>query len=78
MIEQLIIAITGPLSIWWVNDPRRSYRRLACVIALVGQPAWLYAAYIAEQWGILPVELLYLAAWVKGFHQQWFKGEQNG
>lgn len=72
-IDQLFIVVTGPLSIWLVNDERVSYRRWACIFALIGQPAWFYAAWIAGQWGIFAVDFMYLYGWWKGFTIHWLK-----
>jgi hypothetical protein len=71
MIDQIIIFITGPLSIWLANDPRPAYRKWACVVAMVGQPSWLYAAYVADQWGILITDVLFTLAWMRGVREHW-------
>jgi len=72
-MEQLAIAFTGCIAIWFVNDKRQSYQKLASVFGLAGQPFWFYSAYVTEQWGILALTLVYTASWAKGFYNNWIK-----
>jgi len=69
--DQIIIAITGSLASWMIHDDRKRWRLWACILALVGQPAWFYAAFIAHQWGILAMDLVWSVGWVKGFWKNW-------
>ena len=71
LIAQAIILVTGPLSVWLVNDERPEFRRWASAAALIGQPAWFYAAWIAGQWGIFIVDVLFTLGWWKGFRNYW-------
>jgi hypothetical protein len=73
IIDQLIIAATGPISIWLVNDERTNYRKWGTALALASQPAWVWAAIEAGQWGILFIELFYIYGWYRGFRNQWLK-----
>jgi len=65
--DQIIIAITGGLSSWMIHDTRKKVRFYACLLALIGQPAWFYAAYVANQWGILAMDVIYTMAWIRGY-----------
>ena len=67
MLDQLIILLTGPLSVYWANDKRETYRKFAATLALLGQPAWFYAAWIARQWGIFILDIFYVYAWYRGY-----------
>lgn len=66
-IDQWIIAITGCSSSWLIHDPRKQYRLAACVMAIIGQPFWFYAAIVAHQWGILAMDVIYTLGWIRGY-----------
>ncbi len=70
-MEQLAIALTGGVAIWLANDRRESWRKWACIFGLAGQPFWFYSAFVAEQWGILALTLVYTGAWLKGVRNGW-------
>ena len=70
-LDQWMIAVTGGLSIWMITDDKRSYRLMACVFALLGQPFWFWAAYKAQQWGIFAIDVVYTAGWIKGLLKNW-------
>jgi hypothetical protein len=71
MIDQIGIALTGVTAIFLTQSKHESRRRFACIFGMLGQPFWFWAAYSAEQWGILILNFLYAAAWAKGVHQHW-------
>jgi hypothetical protein len=71
MIEQIIITIGGFLAIWLSQSPHPRTQRWGPVIGLVSQPAWFYASYLAEQWGIFLLSIAYTAAWLRGFRNHW-------
>ncbi|RZA06439.1 MAG: hypothetical protein EOO68_04945 [Moraxellaceae bacterium] len=72
MLIQIIIALTGVISIWLSqdNNPRRKY---ACIIGLIGQPFWFYHTYTTQQWGIFLLSFFYTAAWMNGVYNYWIK-----
>lgn len=69
--DQLIIALTGSLAIWLVNDERESRRKWAGVVGLAGQPFWLYSTFAAEQWGMLFAAIAFTVSWWRGFWRCW-------
>jgi len=69
--DQIIIAITGCSSSWMIHSADRKVRKAACILALIGQPSWFYAAYDAQQWGILLMDFVYSAGWVRGAISNW-------
>lgn len=75
MIAQLLIVICGVSAVWLSQDERLERRRYACIFGLLGQPAWFYSAWTAQQWGIFFVCFLYAACWMKGFWQHWLKSK---
>lgn len=58
---------------WLSQHTKESYRRYACVVALISQPFWFYIAYSAQQWGVFALGVVYLAVWLKSFWQHWIK-----
>lgn len=73
MIDQVMIALTGVISIWLVNDHREGYRRFACLFGLAGQPFWFYSAISTEQWGVLALAVIYTLAWMRGVWVNWVR-----
>lgn len=73
MIEQYMIAGTGVTAIFLSQSVNAEYRRYACLFGLAGQPFWMYAAYTADQWGILVLTLFYTMAWMKGVKTHWIQ-----
>jgi hypothetical protein len=76
MIEQAAIALTGIVAIWLTQQSNDNWKKYACLFGLAGQPFWFYAAYTAEQWGILALTFFYTYSWLLGFKNNWIiKGE---
>ena len=71
MIEQAVIGVCGLTSVWLTNDHREPVRRWACVFGLAAQPAWFYATWQAEQWGIFALAFIYTLGWYRGFRHHW-------
>jgi hypothetical protein len=70
MIQGLIVVLSA-LAVWLVNQPRQDLARWGPVVGLASQPAWLYATWQAEQWGMFALSLFYGYAWGVGIHNQW-------
>lgn len=70
-IAQISILILGGAAIWLVGRRDRRVRRWGYVIGLISQPFWLYAAWKAQQWGILALSTWYLYAWADGIIENW-------
>lgn len=66
LIVQVIVLVSGSLSVWMTQSPSRALRRWACVVGIVGQPAWLAFTWSAGQWGMFAVSLVVTAAWLRG------------
>lgn len=71
MIEQIIIAVFGLGATWLSQDARLKWQRWACILGLVAQPAWFYATWKAEQWGIFVLAFFYTWAWARGVWNFW-------
>ena len=77
-LDQIGIALSGVIAVWLTQDKRESWRRWACIFGLLAQPSWFYAAWKAEQWGILAISTLYTYAWARGVRTHWLASERTG
>src|SRR6476620_6948040 len=77
-LDQIGIALSGVIAVWLTQDKRESWRRWACIFGMLGQPFWFYAAWKAEQWGILAISLLSTYAWARGIWTYWLATERAG
>lgn len=73
MIEQLLIAIFGVGAVFLSQRLEPTARRWAPVLGMASQPAWFYATWKAEQWGIFALSLLYTASWGMGIWNHWIR-----
>jgi hypothetical protein len=73
MIDQIIIAACGIASVWCSQASTDGVRRWACVAGLLAQPAWLYSAVGAQQWGVASLVLVYTAGWLHGVRIYWWR-----
>ena len=78
VLDQLGILVTGVIAVWLTQHKRESWRRWACIFGLLAQPFWFYAAWKAEQWGILAISTLYTYAWARGIWTHWLASERTG
>jgi len=78
VLDQLAILVTGVIAVWLTQHKRESWRRWACIFGLLAQPFWFYAAWKAEQWGILAISTLYTYAWARGIWTYWLASERIG
>ena len=78
VIDQLGILVTGVIAVWLTQHKRERWRRWACIFGLLAQPFWFYAAWKAEQWGILAISTLYTYAWARGIWTYWLASERTG
>lgn len=76
-MDQVIIVITGMLSIWLTQQHRESWKRYACIIGIIGQPFFLYATYTASQWGMLILTMFYTYSWGLGIYNNWFRSQHG-
>jgi len=72
-MDQIAIAVFGALAAWLSQTRTDRLRRWACVFGMLGQPAWFYAAWHAQQWGILVLCVIYCGAWMHGIWIHWIK-----
>ena len=48
-----------------------------CVIALLGQPFWLYTTWVNGQWGMFALAVIFVLSFAKGIWVRWPR-KQNG
>ena len=72
---QATICITGVVAIWLTQQHREAWKKYACFPGLIGQPFWIYAAYQADQWGILILAIGYAYVWWLGFKNNWLRSD---
>jgi hypothetical protein len=71
--DQITIAVLGAAAAWLSQERRLAWRRWGCIFGLLGQPAWFYAAWQAQQWGIFFVSVIYAGAWLRGLWVYWIR-----
>ena len=71
MLEQIAIAFTGATAVWLSQDTREEWRKWSSIFGMISQPFWFYSAYIAEQWGIFFLCMIYTVAWGRGIKNNW-------
>lgn len=76
MIAQLGIAIFGVLAIWLSQSRSYEARKWASVAGLISLPFGVWAAFEADQWGQVALNLACLVAWLRGIHTFWIKGAE--
>lgn len=71
--SQVCIALAGLIAVRLSQDLRANWRRWACIPGLLGQPGWLYSTWVAQQYGIFLVCILYTYIWGESFYKNWIK-----
>lgn len=65
-LVQAGIVLCSATAAWLVNQRSARLRGWAAVVGLCGQPLWFWAAWQAQQWGILALSGWYTLAWARG------------
>lgn len=73
MIDQIVIGVTGIISITITQLPYDKPKKYAPVIGLLSQPFWFYSSYTTELWGVFFLSFGYTAAWCLGFYNHWIR-----
>ena len=71
LLSQIWIGVFGVGVIFLIGIKNPQYRRFGYVAGLIGQPAWVYATYTAEQWPILALTAVYTFSWANGLRNNW-------
>jgi len=67
-IEQVIIAV---LSCFTITALTLRHHKLGCVVGLFGQPLWLRAMFVSEQYGMLLVSCWFTITYAIGIYKHW-------
>lgn len=70
-LVQIAITLLGPTAIWLSQSRSVRFQRWACIVGLVSQPFWFWAAWDSGQWGVFVVAVVCLLAWLKGLWVFW-------
>jgi len=70
---QLIIVLSGAITIAFLSTKQIQIRRWGFIIGLLFQPFWLYANYTAQQWGMFILSIWYLICFIEGIHTHFIK-----
>lgn len=64
IISQVMIAVTGIISVYAVASLKPKMRMYAGISGLIGEPFWLMTAYNNDQWGVGLLALVYTYGWL--------------
>lgn len=70
-LAQYAIVVFGIGAAWLSQSPNVKARAAAPWLGLAAQPAWLYATFTAEQWGMFASSIAYTFVWVRGVRTYW-------
>tara|TARA_R110002126_G_scaffold170079_1_gene319000 strand:+ start:345 stop:617 length:273 start_codon:yes stop_codon:yes gene_type:complete len=62
---QAAVTCTGFFSLYLLASQDARVRMYAGIVGMIGEPFWLTTAIINEQWGILPLVIIYGVNWVR-------------
>ena len=69
MIQAAILILSA--AAMWLVSGRSRHARLGWALGLASQPFWLYATFVADQWGMLLLAVFYTGAWARGLVNHW-------
>ncbi len=70
-ITQTAIALLGAGAVWLSQSRSQQAQRWACIVGLLSQPFWFWAAWSSGQWGVFFVSVVCALAWAKGLWVHW-------
>jgi len=76
-IIQAGVLVFGLLAIWLVYSKNTKVSRWAPVFGLVSQPFFIFAAWKAEQYGMLVLSGFYTVSWCRGIYRCWIQKYQD-
>lgn len=63
VIAQIGVFTSGVMALWLVGSTNPRKRMQAGIFGLMSEPCWLYTTISNEQWGIVPLVLIYCYTW---------------
>jgi hypothetical protein len=67
-VAQVGIMFCGGGGVLLLGTRSPNVRRWGYVVALCGEPFWLYSAVHASQWGVIAMGALYTVGWIRGIY----------
>jgi hypothetical protein len=62
---QVVIVLTGLIGLYGALNWSGIRHTVAIVIAICGQPAWLFVTFFSEQYGMFSLAVIYTGIWVQ-------------
>jgi hypothetical protein len=69
----ILIVIVGPSASIMSQSKQFRLRKFAPMVAIWGQPAWIYLAWTSNNMGMFAVCFLYTYGWLLGIYNYWIK-----
>ena len=74
---QAAVTCTGFFSLYLLASQDARVRMYAGIVGMIGEPFWLATAVINEQWGILPLVVVYGVNWVRVIHSNYHEDQRE-
>lgn len=71
MIEQIIIALSQLIALYFIHLKSENHQKYAGIFGLFGQPFWFYASYTSQQWGTFILCFFFAVMWYKNLDKYW-------
>ena len=68
-IAQAYVLITSALAVYCVARTDK-WNKWGYVFGLASEPAWMYSAYIADQWGTMLLAVWWSYSWAMGAYRR--------
>lgn len=66
---QVVIAISGVIGLYGALNWTAHKYLVAMVIAICGQPAWLFSTWVNEQYGMFSLSVIYTGIWLQAIFE---------
>tara|TARA_R110000851_G_scaffold138349_1_gene274964 strand:+ start:153 stop:422 length:270 start_codon:yes stop_codon:yes gene_type:complete len=74
---QAAVTCTGFFSLYLLASQDAKTRMYAGIVGMIGEPFWLTTAVINEQWGILPLVVIYGVNWARVIHSNYQEDQRE-
>ncbi len=70
-LAQILIFVLGVFTVYLLALKNPRHQRWGYVVGLLAEPAWIYAAWSAHQWGIIILAVIYSGCYALGIWNHW-------
>ena len=70
LVQAAILILSG-VTAWLLASKHARVRRWGYVVGIVGEPFWLYASWVTNQWGVVLLALWWTAQYIRGAINNW-------